>query len=92
MKRTPLRRGKGLRPVSRRRGNELRAYSKTRKDYLAANPRCACCGEPATDIHHRAGRNGKWLNDVDWWLGVCRRCHETIHKHPKYARDRGWLI
>lgn len=46
----------------------------------------------ATDIHHKAGREGKRLNDEHHWLAVSREGHEWIHANPNEARRRGWLI
>lgn len=92
MRRTPLRR------VSKKRGKELREYSTTRKAYLLANPFCRVCNSRnlstrlASDIHHKAGRNGKMLNDQAQWLPVCRGCHDHIHRHPAWARAFGFLI
>ena len=43
------------------------------------------------DIHHKAGR-GRFYLDVDTWMGVCRECHDYIHKWPKESREKGWLI
>jgi len=92
LKRTPLKR------VSKRRAGELRHYSKARAVFLAAHPFCLCCNarnlntRKATDIHHKAGRNHAMLNDEAHWLPVCRDCHDTIHRHPAWARAMGFLI
>lgn len=45
----------------------------------------------ATDIHHRKGRVGGWLNATETWLAVCREAHNWIHNHPKEARQLGLL-
>ena len=92
LKRTPLKR------VSKKRGKELRHYSKTRAAFLTAHPFCVCCNyrnrnsSYACDIHHKAGRNHAMLNDETQWLPVCRDCHDTIHRHPSWARAMGFLI
>jgi len=87
MKRTPLKK------VSKKRGRQLSAYSKLRKEYMTANPVCEMCHKAkATDIHHKAGRVQEMLNEVIHWASVCRDCHNYIHQHPNFARDNGWLI
>lgn len=45
-----------------------------------------------TDVHHKAGREGKLLNDETYWLAVSREGHEFIHTFPNAARTMGWLI
>lgn len=100
MKRTPLKR------VSSKRSKELREYAKLRKAYLEAHPYCEVFladfgvkykGKPldmplATDIHHRKGRWGRRLNDTEYWLAVCRASHKRIHRYPKWAYQRGYML
>lgn len=83
---------KAMRKVSKKVAKELKVYTEVRKQFLTENPFCAICGAPATDVHHRRGR-GQYLNDPEWFLAVCRRCHdEKIHGDPKIAREKGYLI
>ena len=87
LKRTSLRR------ISKKRSADLRVYTKTRKEYLLANPTCECCHvAPAEDIHHRAKRTGDNFLKEETWMGVCRSCHEWIHNHATIARAQGYLI
>ena len=46
----------------------------------------------ATEIHHKAGRVGKLYLYVPFWLAVSRKGHVWIHKNPKEAYQKGWLI
>ena len=93
MKRSPLKRGKPLRKASKKRAKELRQYTSLRKNYLTFEAVCEVCkSSSSTDIHHRAGRNGKFLNDCSLWLAVCRTCHDWIHRHPAEARKQGYLV
>jgi len=102
MKRTPLRK------VSTKRALELKEYSKLRKAYLVDHPYCEVwlrehateclktagingCPE-ATDIHHRKGRVGKMLLDTQYWLAVSREMHDNIHRNPKWAYAKGYLL
>ena len=86
MKRTPLK------PVSKKRRGELSVYSKLRRGFLAIIPNCQICGSKASDIHHRNGRFKERLNDQDYWLAVCRPCHDNIHHNPAWAMEKGYLI
>lgn len=56
--------------------------------------RCARCGGPGSQWHHRRGRavrgdhqhcacNGVWL---------CHECHRWAHDYPDEARRDGWIV
>lgn len=78
--------------MSKKRSKELREYSAIRKVYLQTFPKCFLCNDPATDIHHRHGRFKERLNDTNWWIGVCRPCHDKIHHNPAWAYEQGLLV
>ena len=42
--------------------------------------------------HHKAGRRGKLLNYVPFWLAVSTIGHKWIHANPKKAYKLGFLI
>lgn len=87
LKRTPLK------PVSKKRKSELSVYSKLRRGFLTLIPNCQICKTgSATDIHHRNGRFKERLNDQDYWMAVCRNCHNDIHHNPALAMERGYLL
>jgi len=90
--RKPLVTSKPMKRVSTKQAKRLANYAKLKKLHMEANPNCAICGKPAEDLHHRKGR-GIYLDDPEWFLSVCRNCHDTkIHGDPKTARANGWLI
>lgn len=100
-RKTPMKRGKPLRRVSKKRAAENKTYAKQRAEFLAKHLHCEICiamclfvGEmrPPSDVHHQNGRNGRRLLDEAYWLAVCREHHQWIHDNPKEARQRGWLI
>lgn len=80
----------------------MRVYAKKRKAFLEAHPFCMVSPVlkglwdglfvSATDIHHKAGRLGKNYLDESTWMAVSREGHDFIHRNPKIARERGWLI
>lgn len=93
MKRTPLKRGKRLNPVSKKRSKQNAVYSVVRKEHLAKFPKCqVCCMTQANQIHHRKGRWGERLNNTEFFLAVCSACHEKIHSDPAWAYSEGFLL
>jgi len=78
--------------VSKKRKTELDKYRKLRVDFLKENPRCAVDAiHEATDVHHKKGR-GVLLNEVKYWLPVCRACHVLIEKNPLWAKEKGYSL
>ena len=67
-------------------------YRKLRKGYLTTYPMCQAalpdCSQKSTDIHHKKGR-GKYHNDINTWLSVCRSCHNWIELNPVDAEELG---
>lgn len=81
-----------MRAVSPKRAKQLRTYSKLRRDFLEANPRCVWplgCDQAASDVHHKAGRVGRLLLDVTRWAALCRGHHAYATEHPQRAYDLG---
>jgi len=46
----------------------------------------------ATECHHKAGRKGKLLVYVPYFLAVSRKGHVWIHSHPEQAYKLGFSI
>lgn len=86
LKRKPI-----SRKVSTRLQNELRIYSKLRKDFLKGKKCAVYPWLDATEVHHKIGR-GIFLNDVTTWLAVSRPGHIYIEEHPEEAKFRGWSL
>lgn len=79
-KRTALKKA----PNKKRRGANAE-YAKLRSQFMAINPWCQVlqpgnrqCGKPATECHHRKGRNAHYL-DVSTFLACCHECHQRLH-------------
>lgn len=47
--------------------------------------------QPATEVHHWAGRIGRLLCYVPYFKASCFNCREWPHRHPTKARDIGLL-
>ena len=89
----PLKANKPIRRVSARRAKENKTYTVVRKQYIIEHPKCeVCLHAPACDIHHRRGRWKSRLNDTEWWLAICRPCHDRNHGNPAWAYEKGLLI
>ncbi len=92
-RRTPLKSRGRLRNASSKRQREYKEYTQVRNTYLAIHPICQRCKESkATDIHHKAGRVGKWLCLTEYFAALCRSCHNAVHENGVEARKQGWII
>jgi len=81
-----------MRKVSLKRQEQNKQYKIVRDKFMLDNPRCERCKGRSTENHHKNGRNGLRLLDVDYFMAVCRDCHRYIHNNPKESREKGWLI
>lgn len=85
-------RGGKLSPVSARLKKRSIEYSRVRREYLEEKfGLCEICGGEATDIHHKSGR-GKNLCEKRTFMAVCRPCHQYIHDHPAWAKEKEYLV
>jgi len=92
LKRTEMKRGERLKPVSEKLKKERKIYSRLRKQFLLENPRCAVFPWlKATEVHHKRGR-GKYLNDVSTWLAVSHEGHRKIEENPEWAKEMGYSL
>ena len=91
-RKTPLKRGGRLRLVSKKRAKQNKAYSIYRNLYLNNHTACEICGGKACEIHHKKGRFGERLNDMQYFMAVCRGCHHWIHTNPQIAYAKDYLI
>ena len=91
--RNPLKRKRQMRRISKKRARLNRQYLKHRDEYLKAHPICEKCKlVRASDIHHRKGKLGKLLCAAEWFLSVCRDCHQWIHNNPEDSYELGLSI
>jgi hypothetical protein len=81
-----------------KRESPLRAIQ--RKLYLAALPFflmerrwCESCRKnKATQVHHKAGREGWLLCWMRYWMAICLKCHAWVTAHGREAAAHGWKI
>lgn len=74
-----------------------RIYDKVAKAYKKSHPDCEAnlegCTKETTDIHHQAGKSSEdLLINADYFLGVCRKCHQWIEAHPVEALAKGLSV
>lgn len=82
---------KRVRAQSTKQAQLSRKWHALRDNYLAENQRCLCCGRKATEVHHRRGR-GRFLLVREYLMSVCGPCHGTIHREPKWATAKGYMV
>lgn len=77
--------------VSKKRAVQNREYYKVKLDFMIHHPKCQVCHiKYSKDIHHKRGRIGDLLTDSNYFLAVCRSCHEKIETSPDWARKMGF--
>jgi hypothetical protein len=93
VKRTLLKRRKGLSRMSRLRIVESKVYRQKRGLFLWEHPICEFgeCFSKSEDTHHVNGRGGRNYLDASTWKALCRRHHDWIHSHARQARELGLL-
>jgi hypothetical protein len=86
---TPLKRSNGF----KRSGRLRYASPKRQSEYKALHPMCEKCKKAKSqDIHHKAGRVGRYLCDYSLFAALCRACHYFLHANGREARKQGWII
>lgn len=89
-----------MKPFSKKRAAEMRRYTTLRFAFLTQHPWCqfplrpmvdglyridAGCDQRATEVHHKRGRVGGDLLDIDHWAGLCHAHHVWVTEHPAEA-------
>ena len=93
--RTGLQRRSRLRAVSPKRRRELVEYERLHVGFLAGRTICEFplgCIARSTVVHHRRGRFGARLLDVDWWAASCNFHNELAETQTGAALACGWLV
>jgi hypothetical protein len=85
-------------PVSRKGAARTRAYNQLRDTvYERSGGRCEInatwsCSGKCEQVHHKQGRLGDRLTDLNKMVAICHNCHEFIGRNPALAYDRGWML
>jgi hypothetical protein len=91
VKKSPLKR------KSKKETERLRRYQKARAVvYERSGGTCEArtpdCEGRLHQVHHRKGRDGELIDDLDLLLGVCIWCHHYIHANPARSYEQGWMV
>jgi len=83
-----------IRKVSEKQGDRLQIYNTRVKEWKVENPKCKAninefCTKETEDNHHMRGKISEMLFNEEFWLPVCRSCHNYIGQHPLDALKRG---
>ena len=74
----------------------LKKYRKVRDEFMKEHPNCQArlqgCTIKATDLHHRAGRSGNSLTDTEYFMALCRPCHNKIEDGGKWVYELAFKI
>jgi len=81
---------KRIRQRSKKLSREEALYRVESRDWYVAKC-CEHCGSDATEVHHKKGR-GILLRVVEFWMAVCRECHQRIEREPNWAKRMGYSI
>lgn len=85
-------RNKGIKKVSRKRRGQTNQYGPLRDEYLKKFPVCEVehCQGVSVEIHHKYGKEGERLIDINHFLAVCRKCHDYIHDNHAWSVHYGY--
>lgn len=84
---------KAIKPISDKQAQRLKEYRRVRDVYMKNHPVCECCqATPSQDLHHMAGRVGDNLTNPNYFLAVCRACHQEIEINPTWAKENGYSL
>lgn len=92
MKRTPIR------LESSKGAARRRAYDKARKEvWERSGGTCEIkatwsCTNQCEEVHHKQGRIGDRMLDINKMAAICHNCHDFIGRNPALAYDRGWML
>jgi hypothetical protein len=50
-----------------------------------------CCTMTPTVRHHKKGRVGPDVDNVEHTLDCCHACHVYVHANPAESYERGWM-
>lgn len=79
-------------PVSKKRSRQERVYSTDRRNFLRDFPICPITGDPTTEIHHSAHREGEWLNIRRYWIALSSRGHKWVTDNSGRAEKAGLMV
>lgn len=99
-KKKPKKKQKAIPQYTEKRKRESYTYNRKRKVFLNKPENKVCPVMlmlfddeiKTTEVHHKAGRRGKFLNYVPFWLAVSSDGHKFIHNNPDWSYKNGFSI
>ena len=94
----PLGWGKKRKPLKARSPKRQAQYQDTyipgMEQFLKENPWCQVrgCDRPSGTVHHRRKRNGKRLDDQEFWMATCCLCNGRMEDDPEWAFRNGYKL
>lgn len=93
-KRTPIK--ASTQPIRKRSAKMAKSdteYFRLKKTYMERYPICEVrgCRNVSTDLHHKKGR-GIHYTDPEYFMAVCRPCHNRFDTETKWAMDNGYVL
>jgi len=88
---------KKISSVSEKRKQALKIYAVLKKEWAKKHRHCIPCLHEGRHTkaesypHHMRGR-GNLLNEVRWWLAVCKTHHQLIENNRAWAKQKGYLL
>ena len=85
-------------PIRARSAKMEQLYATKRRNLvrklLSERPVCQrCLSDRSHDIHElkSRARGGKFVDDLENLVALCRPCHTWVTQNPKEAHEQGWL-
>lgn len=91
------RHGKKIPKVSESQKVVNSEFKISRDEFMSSRPYCQAklngCLKNSTDCHHKKHKKSKedYINP-EFFLAVCRSCHDRIHAEPEMAYEKGLLV
>jgi len=65
----------------------------TKPQWLEEHPSCEICGTMyCVTVHHKKGRLGDLLNNTKFFMTICAKHHDSIHRNVKESYEKGWML
>lgn len=99
MKRSPMRRTKGINRQSSKGKQNREDWKKRRDEKLRVSPSCEGKGVIEGEcwgwltVHHKMPRSmGGTQHDDSPLVTLCIRHHDWVESHREWAKENGWLL
>lgn len=83
-----------MKKITDKRKKQYKLYRTKRDKYMSINKICEVdgCKRPSCDLHHKKGKEGELLYKEDFFMAVCRTCHNRITVDSRWAIKNGYSL